>query len=197
MGLFRLLTKLFAPPRRANRYNAPTREYEPASTPSYRPTPTWTASPSPWRSPQQPLQPVAAPTGQHILKGRCWVIDGDTIVINKTHIRLAGVDAPELDQPYGQNAKRALMKLCHGQIVTAVPDGSTSHERAVAMCQLDDGRDLSAEMVKAGLALDWAKHSGGRYRHLEVEGLRKKLWRVDARQKGRMPPTKKDQQSAQ
>jgi hypothetical protein len=43
-------------------------------------------------------------------------------------------------------------------------------------------------MVKAGLALDWDKHSGGRYRHLEVEGIRKKLWRVEARHKGRMPP---------
>lgn len=36
-----------------------------------------------------------------VLKGQCWVIDGDTIVINNTHIRLAGIDAPELDHPWG------------------------------------------------------------------------------------------------
>ena len=106
-------------------------------------------------------------------------------------IRLAGIDAPEIDHPYGQNAKRALMNLCRGQVVTAVTDGSTSYERAVATCTLEDGRDLSAEMVRAGLALDWGKHSGGRYRHLEVEGIRKKLWRVEARHKGKMPPKDK------
>lgn len=143
------------------------------------------------------MRQVQKEAGQRILKGHCRVIDGDTIVINKRHIRLSGIDAPELDHPYGQNAKRVLMQLCKGQVVTAITNGSTSHERVVATCHLDDGRDLSAEMVKAGLALDWAKHSGGRYRHLEVEGIRKKLWRADARQKGRMPPSvKKDHHSS-
>jgi micrococcal nuclease len=52
---------------------------------------------------------------------------------------------------------------------------------------LPDGRDLSAEMVKAGHAIDWRKFSGGKYRQLEPDGIRKKLWRCDARQKGRMP----------
>jgi endonuclease YncB( thermonuclease family) len=135
------------------------------------------------------LRQVDERVGQQIIKGHCWVIDGDTIVINKVHIRLAGIDAPELDHPYGQNAKRTLMALCRGQIVTAITDGSLSHDRTVATCHLEDGRDLSAEMVRAGLALDWRKFSGGRYRTLEADGIRKKLWRVDARQKGRMPPT--------
>ena len=125
---------------------------------------------------------------QEIIKGRCWVIDGDTIVINKIHIRLAGIDAPELDQPFGKVAKSALVKFCRGQVVTAYTDGSFSHERTVARCYLPDGRDLSAEMVKAGLALDWKKYSNGRYRSLETPDLRRKLWRVDARQRGKMPP---------
>lgn len=47
-------------------------------------------------------------------------------------------------------------------------------------------RDLSAEMVKLGLAIDWPKFSGGRYRDLEVPDARKKMWLADARQKGRM-----------
>lgn len=132
--------------------------------------------------------PAAVATSHRILKGRCWVIDGDTIVIDKVHLRLAGIDAPELDHPYGQNAKRTLMQMCRGQVVTARLDGSTSHERQVAFCTLDDGRDLSAEMVKAGAALDWPKFSGGRYKHLEAADQRKRLWRADARQKGRMPP---------
>jgi endonuclease YncB( thermonuclease family) len=181
MGLLRSLLKLFAPPDWA--HQPPDAGLADQTNGSEaRP-----ASASPWLHGASHQQEERA--GQPILKGRCWVIDGDTIVINRTHVRLAGIDAPELDQPYGQNAKRALMQLCRGQLITAVLDGSTSHDRVVGTCHLKDGRDLSAEMVKAGHALDWAKHSGGLYRHLEEDGLRKRLWRVDARQKGRMPPS--------
>lgn len=119
--------------------------------------------------------------------GRCWVIDGDTIDISGTRIRLAGIDAPELDDPYGMAAKGALMRLCKGAVIRAVTSGDLSHDRLVAFCYLPDGRDLSAEMVRMGLAIDWTKFSGGKYRHLEPPGVRKKLWRCDARQKGRAP----------
>lgn len=66
-----------------------------------------------------------------------------------------------------------------------------AHGRTVARCFLEDGRDLSAEMVKLGLAIDWPKFSGGEYRSLELSGVRKKLWLADARQKGRMHVWKK------
>lgn len=122
------------------------------------------------------------------LRGRAWVIDGDTIDIGGTRIRLSGIDAPEMDHPYGKSAKWALVKLCKGQEVRAVFDGDLSHDRTVATCYLSDGRDLSAEMVKAGLAIDWPKFSRGKYSGLELPGIRKKLWRCDARQKGLMPP---------
>ena len=122
------------------------------------------------------------------LRGRAWVIDGDTIDIGGTRIRLAGIDAPEMDHPYGKNAKWALVNLCRGQEIRAVYDGDQSHDRIVATCYLPDGRDLSAEMVRAGLAIDWPKFSRGKYSGLELPGIRKKLWRCDARQKGLMPP---------
>jgi micrococcal nuclease len=132
----------------------------------------------------------SVPTETHrvTIQGRCYVVDGDTIVIGNASIRLAGIDAPELDHPYGKNAKWALINLCKGQTVNAVLEGAMSYDRTVATCYLPDGRDLSAEMVKLGLAIDWRKFSGGKYRHLETEGQRKKLWRCDARQKGLMPP---------
>ncbi len=122
------------------------------------------------------------------VSGRCWVVDGDTIVINGLNIRLAGIDAPEMDHPYGKNAKWALVNLTKGQIVTAEFYGEHSYSREVATCKLPDGRDLSAEMVKAGMAIDWPKFSGGKYRHLEASDARKRMWRADARQKGRWPP---------
>lgn len=112
------------------------------------------------------------------------MIDGDTIVIGKVNIRLAGIDAPELDHPYGQASKWALVALTRGRRVTAEVTGELSYDRVVARCLLDDGRDLAAELVKQGLAIDWARYSGGAYRDLEPEGIRKRLWRADRRQWG-------------
>ena len=121
-----------------------------------------------------------------VLEGSAYVIDGDTVVIQKTQIRLFGVDAPEMNHPYGIRAQRALLSLCKGQTVKAEITEQDAHGRTVARCFLRDGRDLSAEMVKLGLAIDWPKFSGGAYRSMEVYDARKKLWLADARQKGRM-----------
>ena len=120
------------------------------------------------------------------LKGAAYVIDGDSIRIKGTEIRLFGVDAPEFSHPYGKKAKWELVRLCKGQPIFAEVVATDDHGRTVAKCSLPDGRDLSAEMVKAGLALDWPKFSGGQYRCLEPADARRKLWLADARQKGRM-----------
>ena len=133
-----------------------------------------------------PRPPYGVPTQ---VAGRCYVQDGDTIYIDGAAIRLAGIDAPELDQPYGQKAKFQLMALCKGHVIRAEFDGSSTYDRLVATCFLPDGRDLSAEMVKVGLALDWRRFSGGKYRNLEPTGIRKRLWRVEARHRGRFPPS--------
>ena len=114
------------------------------------------------------------------------MIDGDTLVVQKTRIRLFGIDAPELNHPYGKQAKWALVALCDGQAVRAEVTENDCHGRTVARCFLRDGRDLSEEMVKLGLAIDWPKFSGGVYRPLESPDARKKMWLADARQKGRM-----------
>ncbi|MEP2031158.1 MAG: thermonuclease family protein [Paracoccaceae bacterium] len=112
--------------------------------------------------------------------------DGDTIVINKTQVRLFGIDAPEIDHPFGQKAKWAMVKLCKGHKVKAVVTDVDHYGRTVAHCTLPDGRDLSAELVKMGLAIDWPNYSGGKYEHLEVPGVRRRLWLADARQTGKM-----------
>lgn len=155
------------------------------------------SSPPPPRQNTSQIRPVAhsapfdvgtakPPPGDAVLNGPAYVVDGDTIVIRKTQVRLFGVDAPEMNHPYGKKAKWALVALCKGQTITAEVTAKDDHGRTVAKCYLPDGRDLSAEMVKQGLAIDWPKFSDGKYRSLEVEGVRKKLWLADARQKGRM-----------
>ena len=173
MGLFRVLVRLFAGRaaapspivRRRNRSNRYSfgRRRQPRAIGVNLPQPL-------------PMETV--------LRGRCWVIDGDTIVINNIRLRLAGIDAPELDHPWGQQSKWALVQLCKGQTVTARIKPELSYDRRVAECFLPDGRDLAAELVRSGLALDWPKFSGGKYRHLEPEDVRRKLWRAAARQRG-------------
>lgn len=123
---------------------------------------------------------------KRILVGAAYVTDGDTIRIKNTNIRLFGIDAPEMNHPYGKKAKWALHSLCKGHIIRAEITEKDAYGRTVAQCYLPNGKDLSAEMVKQGLAIDWRKYSGGKYRNMETPDVRKKLFLADARQKGRM-----------
>ena len=117
-------------------------------------------------------------TEQTIISGKCHVIDGDTIAIGKQKIRLAGIDAPELHNPYGKQAKWKMVEICKGQNITAYLTGETSYDRVVAKCFLDDGRDIAEEIVKAGLALDIPHFPNADYKRFEPPGVRRKLrWR--------------------
>jgi len=69
----------------------------------------------------------------------------------------------------------AMVEICKGQIITARLDGERSFDRLVATCFLPDGRDIGAEIIRKGLALDLPHFSGGKYRHYEPDGARKKL----------------------
>lgn len=103
------------------------------------------------------------------------VIDGDTIVVGYNHIRLWGIDAPEISQlcggrsgPYscGSLARDSLQKLIGTNSVICTGKG-TSYGRVVAICRLNSGSnknaDLASLMVSAGLALDWHTYSRGFY----------------------------------
>lgn len=126
---------------------------------------------------------VATPLGQNHpvmpesmrLTGKAYIIDGDTIKIKGVKIRLAGIDAPELNMPWGQKSKWTMVDICKGQTIVAELDGERSHDRLVGTCFLPDGRDIGAEIIKRGLALDLPHFSGGKYRKLEPEGARRKL----------------------
>lgn len=118
------------------------------------------------------------------LRGRAYVIDGDTIVVQKVKVRLAGIDAPELDKPWGQKSKWEMVRICKGEVLDVELTGETSHDRLVGTCYLSDGRDIGAEMVRSGLALDGGYYSKGKYRHLEKPGMRAKLIKYGHRGKG-------------
>ena len=102
-----------------------------------------------------PLTGLADITGRVI-----HVHDGDSLTVvdqgRKLRVRLAGVDAPELTQPYGWKALRSLSKLCRGKDATLVERGKDDDGRMLASvtCPKDGGEktDASAEQVKKGLA---------------------------------------------
>jgi micrococcal nuclease len=169
LWILRYLSGPTKPPRRT----APTRPYE---------------RPVPREIRVEPRQPQVSQAPAKIIRGKCWVIDGDTIIIQDVRIRLAGIDAPELNHPYGKQSKWALAQLCKGQTITAHIKPELSYDRVVAQCFLPDGRDLAAELVKIGLAVDWPKFSGGKYGCFEPPGARRKLWRADLRQRGVVMP---------
>jgi endonuclease YncB( thermonuclease family) len=85
--------------------------------------------------------------------------DGDTLTVLRNKARftlnLAGVDAPELDQPYGQAAKRLVAVLAMDQVVTVRVFVTGGQGRLTGEVWLKDRRNLANELVKAGLA--WVK----------------------------------------
>jgi endonuclease YncB( thermonuclease family) len=81
------------------------------------------------------------------------VHDGDTVTVDGVRVRLFGIDAPELAQPGGQEARRYLASLVQDRAVDVVSKDQDAYGRDVAVLLLLPGRqDVNAAMVKAGHA---------------------------------------------
>ena len=123
---------------------------------------------------------------QAAIVGSAWVIDGDSIEISGTRIRLEGIDAPEANQtctnskgatwPCGSTATRELRAYIRGRDVTCYPRGSDQHKRALAVCSLPDGSDINAWMVRQGWALasGFAKTYGSE--EAEAAAAKRGMW---------------------
>ena len=126
-----------------------------------------------------------APTLTTII-GSSRVIDGDTIDIWSTRIRLEAIDAPELDQtcddsdgrPWscGSVAARELRRHVNGHELKCEPSRYDQFKRVLAICFRPDGSDVNAWMVRQGWAL--AFRSTTRYRAAQDEAAAAKrgLW---------------------
>jgi endonuclease YncB( thermonuclease family) len=108
-------------------------------------------------------------------EGKAHVIDGDTIVVKRQKIRLAGVNAPELDQAWGQKSKWEMVKILKGKVVRVVPNGETSFDRIVATCYLDGDKDIGAEFISRGLARDIPAFTDGKYKEFETGAGRRRV----------------------
>ncbi|MEE3241442.1 MAG: thermonuclease family protein [Pseudomonadota bacterium] len=84
------------------------------------------------------------------------VIDGDTIYVrdydNKTHkIRLAGIDAPEMSQPYGKESRSHLLELIYGKEVFIEAKKNDRYGRIIGTA-FHKGIDVNLVQVKEGMA---------------------------------------------
>jgi endonuclease YncB( thermonuclease family) len=112
------------------------------------------------RAPQSKLTPP--------IEGKAQVLDGDTIQIGTTRIRLYGVDAFEAEQrctdsdgasyTCGGNATRALTELIAGEDISCVSKGTDAYGRALGICRVNS-IDLSAAMARSGNALAYTKYA--------------------------------------
>lgn len=92
------------------------------------------------------------------------VKDGDTIIVlddenRPVKVRLQGIDAPELKQPYGRAAKRYASGLVYGKTVTVTQLGTDRYGRVLGDVTLPDGRNFQEEMLKAGYAWHYKKYN--------------------------------------
>ncbi len=80
------------------------------------------------------------------------VVDGDTIVLmDKTRVRLHGIDTPERDQPYGKQATSALDALIKTEVFVEEKD-TDRYWRLVGVLYTPEGLNVSLEMVCSGHA---------------------------------------------
>jgi endonuclease YncB( thermonuclease family) len=104
------------------------------------------------------------------LTGQVSVVDGDTLEIHGSRIRLWGVDAPETTQlcrsedseryRCGPQAANELDAFIARRPVSCLPINLDRYGRTVATCSVG-GTDLGEWLVQNGLALDWPQYSKG------------------------------------
>jgi endonuclease YncB( thermonuclease family) len=109
-----------------------------------------------------------APTfaSANVIEGTVEVIDGDSLRVGGTEVRLFGVDAPEFSQTCFSNgaqvacgamAKDALEGLIGGSRLACVAQGTDQYGRTVARCQTS-GVDLGNALVASGWAIAFRRY---------------------------------------
>ncbi len=111
---------------------------------------------------------VGADTAQAGISGRASVIDGDTLEIHGTRIRLYGIDAPESSQTCkrpsgdtwrcGQRAAIALAEFLRAGPIDCEERGRDRYRRVIAVC-FKAGTNVNEWMVRTGWAVAYRKYS--------------------------------------
>jgi endonuclease YncB( thermonuclease family) len=115
----------------------------------------------PWKEPkeQKELRYLTSFEGKVI-----GVKDGDTFEIlvdgQPEKVRLAEIDCPEKQQPFGNNAKQYASELCFGKTVAVTSTGKRDrYKRVVGTVMTEEGLNVNRELLKAGLAWHYKHYS--------------------------------------
>jgi micrococcal nuclease len=82
-----------------------------------------------------------------------YVHDGDTFILSSgVRIRLSQVDAPELGQPYGMEAKQVAEKLLLNKTIRIHIRERDEYHRPVADVYTDQGENFAEVLIVNGLA---------------------------------------------
>ena len=106
---------------------------------------------------------AAAAPGAEIVGRVVGVSDGDTVTVldaldnGRFRVRLAGIDAPEKRQPFGQKAKQHLSGLIYGKTVSIRFTEIDRYGRIVGRIHLD-GSDVCLAMIAAGFAWHYVQY---------------------------------------
>ena len=109
------------------------------------------------------------------------IYDGDTITAltsqkEKIKIRLYGIDAPELKQPFGKASKRHLIDLISNKSLNINEKGKDKYGRTLAVLYNGD-QDINAQMVIDGYAWAYDKFSKDYVAFQQnAQSLKKELW---------------------
>lgn len=106
------------------------------------------------------------------------VVDGDTLKImyklEPVGVRLKGINCPDLEQPFREEAKRFTTELVYQKVVSVRGRKSDGRGHFLAEVILSDGRNLNRELVKAGLAR-WNRRlepDSGILERLQIEAMK-------------------------
>lgn len=93
------------------------------------------------------------------------VLDGDTVLIKRASglkkIRMAGIDAPEKAQLFGETSRRSLAEMVLGKQVKVTSEAVDQYGRMVARLSVD-GLDVNAEQIRRGMAWENSRFHNNR-----------------------------------
>ena len=122
--------------------------------------------------------------GEAYLVNVVSIADGDTFTglttdNKQVKCRIYGIDAPEKKQAFGNRSKQTLSALIFGNQVHIKIQNKDRYRRAVVWVFTVEGKDVSAEMLKTGMAWHFKKYSkDAEYDELENAARQQKvgLW---------------------